>query len=95
MDPHVLDPGYPYKYYGLGSPTLNVLFPLSPGQYVSFATGGPDGYAELSARPDGGREQVELLNWLIASQCDDSIVASENVIKDEWFGDVPNVDPGS
>jgi hypothetical protein len=93
MDPEALNPAYPFRYYGLGSPTLNVLFPLSPRQYVSFADKGPDGYMEWSTKPNLEQEAVKSLNRLTALNCDDRIVVCENVLKNEWFEDETAEDP--
>jgi hypothetical protein len=92
MDPEMVNPAYPFKYYGLGSPTLNVIFPLSPRQYVSFAQKGPDGYFDLGSKPETERELVDSMNWLATQMCDERIVVSEKVVKDQWFEERPGGD---
>ena len=85
FDRAILRPETQPTYYGLGSPTLNVLFPISPRQYVSFEKNGPDGYIELS--PQVEEQQITLLNKVIVQNCGELFVVNEKVIKDEWFED--------
>lgn len=87
LDPAVFDPRIPRTYYGIGSRTLNVLFPISPHQYVSFQKNGPDGYVDLSTDPGNENEGVTLFNRLIVDFAEDRLVVNRNTILDEWFED--------
>jgi len=85
FDPAVYDSSKPLTYYGVGSPTLNVIFPISPKQYISLERGGIDGYRELSTITNNEEEMVDTLNRLMVMNCEERIVVSKKVIKQTWF----------
>lgn len=75
----------PLTYFGIGSPTLNVLLPVSPNQYISLEKIGVDGYIDLSTRPEEEVEIVDGLNNLVAMNCDELIVVYSEDFKEKWF----------
>ena len=87
FDPAIYNPDLPLTYFGIGSPTLNVLLPVSPNQYISLENNGADGYIDLSTRPEE-IEIVDGLNNLITMNCDELIVVNSKVFKEKWFDSV-------
>ncbi|MBI4730956.1 MAG: DUF4238 domain-containing protein, partial [Chloroflexi bacterium] len=85
FDPSIYDSSAPITYFGIGSPTLNILFPASPKQYISLQKNGPDGYFDLSAHPDTELELVNLINGFTATNCDNFIVVKQNKYNEKWF----------
>jgi len=84
FDPAVYNPDLPLTYFGIGSPTLNVILPISPNQYISLEKNGVDGYIDLSMRS----EEIEIidgLNNLITMNCDELIVINSKTFKEKWF----------
>ena len=84
FDPAVYNPDTPLTYFGIGSPTLNVILPVSPNQYISLEKNGVDGYIDLSTRPEE-TEIVDGLNNLIATNCDELIVVNSRFFNEKWF----------
>jgi hypothetical protein len=72
-------------YFGIGSPTLNILFPISPTQYVSLLRNGPDGYIDLHTQPETELELVDLINGFTATNCEEFIVVNQKTFKEKWF----------
>jgi hypothetical protein len=87
FDPAVYNPNIPLTFFGIGSPTLNILIPISPKQYISLERNGPDGYIDLHTNPDTESELVDLMNNLTATNCDDFIVVARNTFKEQWFSE--------
>jgi hypothetical protein len=67
FDPAILNPKNPVTFFGVGSPTLNVIMPISPRQYISLEKDGPDGYINLNNKPEIEKESVDLFNTLIVT----------------------------
>jgi hypothetical protein len=85
-DPEILNPNKPVTFFGVGSPTLNVIMPISPRQYISLEKGGPDGYINLNNKPEIEKESVDLFNTLIAGYADDFIVTNQKNYNENWLG---------
>ena len=85
FDPAIYDPNLPLTYFGIGSPTLNIILPISPSQYISLEKKGADGYIDLHTRPEEEDEIIDSLNNLIAMNCDEFIVVNSKVFKEKWF----------
>jgi hypothetical protein len=85
FDPAVYDPSAPPTYYGVGSPTLWVVFPISPKQFVIFEKNGPDGYRDLHSKPEEEEAFIDRINWFTATNCDELIVVNEKTFKETWF----------
>lgn len=84
FDPAIYNSFTPKPWFGLGSPTLNILFPISPQQYVSLEKGGLDGYFDLGENPHE-EEIIDVINGFTATNCDEYIVVSQKTIKEKWF----------
>jgi hypothetical protein len=85
FDPAVYNPSIPLTYYGVGSPTLVVVFPISPKQFLIFEQGGHDGYINLHSKPEAEEEFVDDINRWTVSNCDELIVVNEKTFKETWF----------
>lgn len=85
FDPAVYNPYTPLTYFGTGSPTLNIIFPISPKQYISLEPNGPDGYINLHTNPETEVEAIDLVNGLTATNCDEFIVVNQKTFKEKWF----------
>jgi hypothetical protein len=85
FDPAIYDPHSPITFFGIGSPTLNILFPISPKQFISLERDGPDGYFDLHTNPKKESEMVDLINGLIAKNCEEFIVVNQSIFKGQWF----------
>jgi hypothetical protein len=87
FDPAIYTPGAPIKFYGIGSPTLNILFPISPYQYLSLKRNGPEGYIDIHTDPETEMELVDLLNGFTATNCEEFIVVNQDTYKEKWFNE--------
>jgi len=85
FDPAIYNPSYSFPFYGIGSPTLNILFPISPKQYLSLQRNGADGYVDLHSNPETEIELVDLMNGFTATNCDEFIVVNQKTYKEKWF----------
>lgn len=85
IDPTILDPAIPKTFFGVGSPNLNILMPISPKQYIILERNGHDGYVYLDATPEIEENVIDPLNSIIAANCDEYIVVSQEILKECWF----------
>ena len=85
FDPAIYNTNLPLTYFGIGSPTLNVILPISPNQYISLEKKGVDGYINLHTRSEEENEIIDSLNNLIAMNCDEFIVVNNKVFNEKWF----------
>jgi hypothetical protein len=85
FDPAIYNNNLLLTYFGIGSPTLNVILPVSPNQYLSLEKNGVDGYVDLNIRPEEENDIVDAVNNLTAANCDELIVVSSKVFKEKWF----------
>jgi hypothetical protein len=85
FDPAVYNPAVPLTYYGVGSPTLMVVFPISPSQFVIYEQNGHDGYIDLHSKPENEEDFVDTINRFTASNCDELIVVNDKTFKETWF----------
>ena len=85
FDPAIFGSSYTFPFYGIGSPTLNILFPISPKQYLSLQRNGPDGYIELQTNPNTEIELIDLMNGFTATNCEEFIVVNQKTFKEKWF----------
>jgi hypothetical protein len=86
IDPTLFDHSAPLTLFGLGSPKLNIILPISPKQYISLERGGPDGYINLGGGDDIEKNVINPLNKLITANADEYIVLGEDKFKQEWLG---------
>ncbi|RPI92817.1 MAG: DUF4238 domain-containing protein [Chloroflexi bacterium] len=85
FDPAVYDPNKPLTFYGIGSPTLNIIMPISPSQYISLEMKGPDGYRTINTDPRNEEELVDIINGFTATNSDEFIVVNQKFYKEKWF----------
>jgi hypothetical protein len=85
FDPSIYNPNIHMTFFGIGSPTLNILFPISPKQFISLERNGPDGYIDLHVNPETEVGIIDSMNRLIALNCDDFIVVNQNTFDEKWF----------
>jgi hypothetical protein len=92
FDPAVYIPSVPITFFGIESPTLNILLPISPKQYLSLQRNGPDGYFDLHTNPETEMELVDLVNGFTATNCEDFIVVNRKTFKEKWFDEsIPTI----
>jgi len=85
FDPAIYDPNKPLTYFGIGSPTLNVLLPITPNYFLSLEMKGAYGYIDLHTHPENESELVDSLNNFTATNCDNFIVVNRKTFKEKWF----------
>ncbi|MBC7875583.1 MAG: DUF4238 domain-containing protein [Anaerolineales bacterium] len=85
FDPAIYNSKLPLKFFGIGSPTLNVILPISPKQYISLEKNGIDGYINLNTRPSEEIDIIDTLNSFTATNCDNLIVVNSKIYKEKWF----------
>jgi hypothetical protein len=85
IDPAIFNPYTPLTFFGIGSLTLNILFPISPELFLSLEQMGPDGYISLSDKLRSETDFIDNLNGMTLHNCEEFIVTNQNIIKDEWF----------
>jgi hypothetical protein len=88
FDPAIFNPRTPVSFFGIGSPTLNIILPISPTQYISLERNGFDGYAKLAPDPKEDRKMVDLGNNLTATNSHAYIVVNKNTFNESWFYEV-------
>jgi hypothetical protein len=91
FDPAVYNPKIPPTYFGVGSPTLMVLFPVSPKQFLIYEQNGYDGYIDLHSKPADEEDFVDTINRFTALNCDELIVVNEKTYKETWFEEVTGI----
>lgn len=85
FDPALYDPNKPITYFGIGSPTLNVLLPISPNHFLSLEMKGADGYIDLHTHPEEEINLINSLNNFTATNCDNFIVVNRKLFEEKWF----------
>ncbi len=85
FDPAIYDPKQSLTYFGIGSPTLNILLPISPRQFLSLKMKGADGYIDLHSQPEEEVDFIDSLNNFTTTNCDDYIVVNRKAFKEKWF----------
>lgn len=81
FDPAVYDPEAPVSFFGVGSPTLDIILPVSPSQLISLKPNGPDGYFSF----EDNVQAVDQLNRLIVMNSDEFIVLNRESPRPYWF----------
>ena len=79
MDPTLFEPNEPSTFFGLGSPKLEILLPISPKQCIRLLKGGYDGYQQAED------EFVLLVQGLTASAASELIVLNQKFTNADWF----------
>jgi len=87
FDPAIYDPRKQSTFFGIGSPTLNIILPISPKQYISLELNGPTGYKPISPDPKLEDELVDIINGFTATNATEFIVVNQNFYKEKWFED--------
>ena len=85
FDPSVYNPHHPKTYFGIGSPSLNIILPVSPKQFLILKNTRGDGYVDLQKNPEDEEEFVDLINCFTASNCEEYIVVNQKTYKEKWF----------
>lgn len=81
IDPSLLIPGFPLTFFGLDSPLLEILFPISPNQLTSLTWSGSEQYIFI----DADQQMVNEVNKLIVSWSSESVILNHNQPKPYWF----------
>jgi hypothetical protein len=79
IDPSILYPNEPVTWFGLGSPILEIILPISPKQCIRLVRRGPDGYHVAD------KEITEAVEALVVANAEEYIVVNQKFFKEEWF----------
>ena len=80
IDPAVFLPGAPITFFGVGSPTLNVIMPVSPNSVITISHEYPEGYYPIE-----NPKFVNVVNSMMVGFVEDVVVSNTDEIGD-WFG---------
>lgn len=67
------------SFFGLGSPNLSVLLPISPQQFIHLERKGPVGYQKIDS------EFLGILNLLSSGNAQEFLINNKKEFKSEWF----------
>lgn len=81
IDPSVLVLELPSTFFGLGSPMLEILFPITPNHLAILSWSARERYIILDAES----EMVDILNKLIVSWSSESVILNHNNPNPYWF----------
>jgi len=85
IDPAIYTPNPPMSWIELfSSPTVEILFPLSPQQLISLKPTGPDRYLSV----DKVTEAIDEINKIIVGNSEEFIVLNQKEFKDAWFENI-------
>ncbi len=82
IDPAVFLPRAPMTFFGVGSPTLNIIMPISPGRVITISHEYPNGYY-----PIDNLGFVDAVNGMIVGFAEEVIVSNSELLRDSWFKD--------
>jgi len=85
IDPAIYTLNPPKSWIDLfSSPTVEILFPISPKQLISLKPTGQDRYSSVDKVP----EAIDEINKIIVGNSEEFIVLNQKQFKDEWFENV-------
>lgn len=83
LDPSLFLKNTPISFFGLGSPLLDIIMPISPNFAVQLTWTGPEKYASIDTEP----QAIDEINKLVVIFSDEFVVLSHNEPKQYWFED--------
>jgi hypothetical protein len=78
---HLILPNNPSTFYGLGSPLLEILFPISPNQLVKLTWSDTEGYIFVDSQPT----LVDEINRLMVLCAEKQVILNNNKPNPYWF----------
>jgi Protein of unknown function (DUF4238) len=86
IDPAIsTSPALPTSWIGVfNSPTVEVLFPVSPKQLISLTYTGPNKYTLIDESP----EAIDELNKVFVANSEEFIVINQKEFKEAWFENI-------
>jgi hypothetical protein len=85
IDPAIYTSKPPMSWIELfRSPTVEILFPISPKQLVSLKPTGTNRYLSVDKVP----EVIDEINKIIVGNSEEFIVLNQNEFKDAWFENI-------
>lgn len=81
IDPSLLVPELPLTFFGLGSPMLEILFPITPNHLATLSWSARERYIILDAES----EMVDQVNKLIVSWSSESVILNHDKPNPYWF----------
>lgn len=85
FDPLVFIPGARITFFGVGSPHLDVLLPLSPRFLISINRKNTDTHVRLDTTPSAEREIVHAMNCMSVENSIDSVILNNDNPDPSWF----------
>lgn len=88
IDPAIFSSSPPMSWHEVfRSPTVEILFPLSPRQLISLKNGGPNRYTVIDKTPEA-MEAIDALNQITVDNSEEFIVLNQEDIRNQWFANV-------
>ena len=85
IDPSIYTSNPPMSWHELfNSPTVEILFPISPKQLISLKPAGPNRYVSVDNVPEG----IDELNKITVQNSEEFIVLNQKEFKDIWFENI-------
>ena len=85
IDPRIYTSNPPMSWHELfGSPTVEILFPISPKQLISLKPSGPNRYISVDKAP----EAIDEINKITVQNSEEFIVLNQKEFKDSWFENI-------
>jgi hypothetical protein len=83
LDPSITMPNKPISFFGLGSPLLDIFFPISPNFLVELSWSQPDSYVPI----DSQTQMIEEINKMTVMNSEEFVVMNHNSPNPYWFED--------
>ena len=85
IDPAIYTSNPPMSWHELfSSPTVEILFPISPKQLISLKPAGPNRYVSVDKVP----EAIDEVNKITLQNAEEFIVLNQEECKDIWFENI-------
>jgi len=81
IDTSLILQNFPLTFYGLGSPMLEILMPISPRQLVKLSWVDPENYIFIDSEP----QFVDEINCMIVGFSEDYVIQNHNMPNPYWF----------
>jgi hypothetical protein len=81
IDPQLFDPTKPLTFYGAGSPTLNVIMPISPQRVIVLSREWPEGFFSIDDKPGF----VDEINSMMVMYSEEVVINNTNYASPYWF----------
>lgn len=81
LDPTLFETDAPITFFGIGSPSLNIIMPISPQRVVILSKEWPEGYFSVENMP----EFIDDINAMMVSFCEEAIINNSRDMNEYWF----------